>query len=60
MFLESVLKSRLRKQVNGNFFAAFKMALCGHQETGNRDHMEVETPCIVIAGFSQPEPFIET
>ncbi|KAK3734691.1 hypothetical protein QZH41_002107 [Actinostola sp. cb2023] len=27
---------------------------------GNSDRMEVANPCVIIGGYSQPEPFIET
>ena len=60
MFLESVLKRQVEGAGERQLFCRLHDGTMWSRVTGNSDRMEVGSPCIVIGGYSQPEPFIET
>ena len=60
MFLESVLKKQVEGAGERQLFCRLHDGTMWSQVTGNSDRIEVSNPCIVIGGYSQPEPFIET
>ena len=60
MFLESVLKRQVEGAGERQLFCRLHDGTMWSKVTGNSDRMEVESPCIIIGGFSQPEPFIDT
>ena len=60
IFLESVLKKQVEGAGERQLFCRLHDGTRWSRVTGNSDRMEVEHPCIIIGGYSQPEPFIET
>lgn len=60
MFLESVLKKQVEGAGERQLFCRLHDGTMWSRVTANSDRMEVEHPCIIISGYSQREPFIET
>ena len=60
MFLESVLKKQVEGAGERQLFCCLHNGTMWSRVTENSDRMEVEHPCIIIDGHSQPEPFSET
>ncbi|KAL9959929.1 hypothetical protein ACROYT_G033307 [Oculina patagonica] len=59
-FLESVLKKQVEIAGERQLFCRLHDGTMWSRVTGNSDRMEVENPYVIIGGYSQPEPFIET
>lgn len=60
MFLESVLKRQVEGAGERQLFCRLHDGSMWSRVTGNSDRMEVTNPCVIIGGYSQPEPFIDT
>ena len=60
MFLESVLKRQVEGAGERQLFCRLHDGSMWSRVTANSDRMEVTNPCVIIGGYSQPEPFIDT